>query len=65
MEEILNLLPLLLPIVLIDFILRIYCVIDIFKVDRVVKGGNKIIWALVCGLINFGWVVYLIIGKDE
>jgi hypothetical protein len=65
MEELLNLLPLLLPIVIIDLVLRVYCVIDIFKIDRKVKGGNKIVWALVCGLINFGWVIYLIIGKDE
>lgn len=65
MESIVNLIPILLPIIIIELVFRVYCVIDIFKVDRKVKGGNKLVWALVCGLINFGWVVYLIIGKDE
>lgn len=65
MSEILNLIPILIPIVLIDLFFRIYTIVDIFKVDRKVKGGNKYIWAIICGVISFGWVIYLIIGKDE
>lgn len=56
---------LLLPLVLIELGFRIYTIIDIYKVDRKVKGGNKLVWALVSGLINFGWVIYLIVGKEE
>ena len=60
-----NILPLLIPLILIDVIFKIYAVVDILKVDREVKGGNKIIWILVVMLINYGWVIYFIFGKDE
>ena len=60
-----NILPLLIPIILIDLVFKIYAVVDILKVDREVKGGNKIIWILVTVLINYGWVIYFIFGKDE
>jgi hypothetical protein len=60
-----DILPLLIPIVLIDVAFKIYAIIDILKQDRVVKGGNKIIWLLVSVLINYGWVIYFIFGRDE
>lgn len=68
MEElniIMDLLPLIIPVILIDLIFKVYALVDILKEDRVVKGGNKIIWIIVCMVINFGWVIYLIFGKDE
>ncbi len=60
-----DILPLLIPIILIDVAFKIYAIIDILKEDRVVKGGNKIIWLLVSVLINYGWVIYFIFGRDE
>ena len=60
-----DLLPLIIPIILIDLFFKIYVVIDILKEDRVVKGGNKVIWIVVSMVVNFGWVIYLIFGKDE
>jgi len=60
-----DILPLLIPIFLIDVAFKIYAIIDIIKEDRVVKGGNKIVWILVSVLINFGWVIYFIFGRDE
>ena len=68
MEEftfIFDLLPLIIPIILIDLIFKVYVIIDILKEDRIVKGGNKIVWIVVSMLINFGWVIYLIFGRDE
>lgn len=65
LEFIFDLLPLLIPIILIDLAFRIYVIVDILKEDRVVKGGNKIVWIVVSMVINFGWVIYLIFGKDE
>ena len=65
LEMMKNVLPLLIPIILIDVVFKIYAIIDIFKIDREVKGGNKIIWLLVVALINYGWVIYFIFGKDE
>jgi ACR3 family arsenite efflux pump ArsB len=60
-----DLLPLIIPILLIDLFFKIYVIIDILKEDRIVKGGNKIVWIVVSMVINFGWVIYLIFGKDE
>jgi len=60
-----DILPLLIPIILIDVAFKIYAIIDILKEDRVAKGGNKIIWLLVSVLINYGWVIYFIFGRDE
>jgi len=60
-----DILPLLIPIILIDVVFKIYAIIDILKEDRVVKGGNKIVWLLVSLLINYGWVIYFIFGRDE
>ena len=60
-----DILPLFIPLLLIDFGFKIYSIIDIISEDRKVKGGNKIIWLVFVVLINFGWVFYLIFGKDE
>ena len=68
MEEfsfLIELLPLIIPIFLIDLFFKVYVVIDILKEERMVKGGNKIIWIVVSLVVNFGWVIYLIFGKDE
>ena len=61
-----KLLLLLIPILLVNYGMVIYCIIDMFKVERKVKGGNKIVWLLVVGLVNmFGWITYLLIGREE
>lgn len=65
LESIQEVLPLLLPIILIDLGFRIFAIVDIIKDDRRVKGNNKIIWLLVIALINFGWVIYFLFGRDE
>lgn len=66
LENIQELLPLLLPILLIDLGLKIYAIIDLIKEERRVKGNNKIIWILVIALVNvFGWMIYFLAGRDE
>jgi hypothetical protein len=65
LESIQEILPLLIPIILIDLGFRIFAIIDIIKDDRRVKGNNKIIWLLVIALVNFGWVIYFLLGRDE
>ncbi len=64
-ETIQNILPLLIPLILIDLAFKIYSIVDIVNEDRKVKGGNKIIWLIVVVLVSYGWVIYLIFGKDE
>ncbi|AIO18382.1 hypothetical protein KQ51_00497 [Candidatus Izimaplasma bacterium HR1] len=65
LDKIIELLPLLLPVVLIDLGFKIYAIIDIVKEDRRVRWNNKIIWILISVLINFGWIFYFLFGRDE
>lgn len=59
-----NLILLLIPVLLIQLGLQIYCIIDLVK-RRTVKYGNKAIWALVILLVNLiGPIVYLVMRGD-
>lgn len=54
------------PLVLIDLGMVIYCVLDLYRPDRRVKGGNKLVWLLVILLVStLGWVIYLLVGREE
>lgn len=54
------------PLVLIDLGMVVYSIVDLYKPDRRVKGGNKLIWLLVILLVStIGWLVYLLVGRDE
>lgn len=64
-EQLMEILPLLIPLLLIDFGFKIYALIDIIHPDRVVKGGNKIVWIVVSFVINFGWIFYFLFGREE
>ncbi len=54
------------PLVLIDLGMVIYCIVDLFKPDRRVKGNNKLVWLLVILLVStLGWIIYLLAGREE
>lgn len=54
------------PLALIDLGMVIYCIVDILKPERRVRGGNKVIWLLVVLLVStFGWLAYLLFGREE
>jgi glucose uptake protein GlcU len=54
------------PLILIDLGMVIYCVLDLYRPDRRVKGGNKLVWLLVILLVStLGWVIYLLVGREE
>lgn len=65
MDTIVTLLPLLIPLFLVELGFRIYAILDLIKPERRVKGDNKIIWIVVIAVINFGWIVYLLLGREE
>jgi hypothetical protein len=65
MEVILSLLPLLIPLFLLELGFRIYAILDIIKPERRVKGDNKIVWIIVIAAINFGWIFYLLLGRED
>lgn len=65
LEEIGEMLPLLLPLILINVALIAVALYDLFKRKRV-KGGNKILWGIFIVLIEFiGPIVYLLFGREE
>ncbi len=56
----------LIPLALIDLGMVIYSIVDLYKPDRRVRGGNKLVWLLVILLVStFGWLVYLLAGREE
>ncbi len=64
-ETIKEILPFLIPLLLIQLVLLIIALADLIKREKV-RGGNKIIWALVIVLVNIiGPVLYLFIGRQE
>ncbi len=68
MEELMNILPILAPILLLEMGMRIYAIIDILKLEEKgmkTKGNNPLLWIILVAVINFCWVLYFIIGKEE
>jgi hypothetical protein len=61
-----NLLLILLPLVVIEFGLVVFSLVDLFKSERRVVGGNKLVWALVIVLVGtIGPIVYLLAGRKQ
>lgn len=64
-EQIMEVLPLIIPIILIDLGFKVYAIFDIYKLDRTVRWNNKTAWVLISVLINYGWIFYFLFGRDE
>ena len=61
-----QILALLAPIVIIQIGLMIVALHDLEQEDRHVRGGSKLVWALVIVFLNvLGPIVYLVAGRDE
>jgi Phospholipase_D-nuclease N-terminal len=61
-----SLLLILLPLVVIELGLVVFSLVDLFKSDRRVVGGNKLVWALVIVLVGtIGPIVYLLVGRKQ
>ncbi len=64
MDEIRDVLPLLLPIIAIQFGLIVWALVDLARRER--TRGPKWLWALVILLGNFlGPIVYFLVGREE
>ena len=61
-----NLLLILLPLVVIELGLVVFSLVDLFKPERRVIGGNKLVWALIIVLVGtIGPIVYLLAGRKQ
>lgn len=66
-EEIASLLPIIIPLVIIQFGLMIWALYDLTRPDRKVRGDSKVVWALIVIFIGVGIgpVLYLFAGREE
>ena len=61
-----QIIALLLPIVIIQLGLMIAALYDLEKPERVVRGGNKIVWILVIVFVNVvGPIIYFVAGRED
>ena len=65
LETIKEILPFLIPVLVLELALLIIALIDLGKREKV-RGGSKVLWAIVIVLVNIiGPVAYLIFGREE
>ena len=63
--NIMEYLPIIIPLVLLQLILMVTALLHLIKNDRL-EQNNKIIWALVIIFVNLiGPIIYLIFGRKE
>lgn len=63
--DLIQALPYLVPLLVLEIILLIVALVDLIKREHV-TGGNKIIWVLVMVFVQIiGPIVYLAIGRRE
>lgn len=68
MEQFMELLPILIPIIIIELGMRLFAIIDIIKLEQ--KGlktrwDKPTLWIILVGIINLWWIAYFIFGKEE
>ncbi len=65
LASVVRLLPLFIPLFLIEIGLMVIALLDIIRRERV-RGGNKVVWILVVVLIGVvGPIAYLLFGRQE
>ena len=61
-----QLIALIAPIIIIQLGLMIFALFDLEKEERRVRGGNKLVWALVIVFVNIvGPILYFVAGREE
>jgi Phospholipase_D-nuclease N-terminal len=54
------------PILLIQLALMIVALVDLERDERKVRGGRKVVWALVIVFVNIiGPILYFTVGREE
>jgi hypothetical protein len=67
MENFAELLPLLIPLAVIELGMRAFAIFNILKGKKqgVKFRFDPIVWIVVSAFVTFGWVIYLIFGRIE
>ena len=61
-----QILLLLAPVVVIQLGLMVVALIDLERDERWVRGGRKVVWALIIVFVNIiGPIVYFTVGREE
>lgn len=61
-----DLLPIIIPLAILELALLAIGLYDLTRPDRKVKGGNKWIWGIIIVLVNFiGPLIYFFFGREE
>jgi hypothetical protein len=61
-----QIIALLAPIIVIQFGLMIAALVDLERGERRVRGGSKLVWALVIIIVNIlGPILYFVAGREE
>ena len=64
-DEIKDMLPWLIPLIILELGLMIFALVDLIRREKV-RGDSKVVWALIIIFINLiGPIVYLIGGRGE
>ncbi|MGZ6339769.1 MAG: PLD nuclease N-terminal domain-containing protein [Candidatus Limnocylindrales bacterium] len=66
MSQLQSLLPLLIPLVIIQLLLFVIAVVDLFKEERQVRWFSKPVWALIIFFVNIiGPLAYFFAGREN
>lgn len=67
MGAIQEMLPILIPLLVIELGLRVFALISVLKAKS--KGielrFDPILWVVIVAVVNFGWLVYFIFGRKD
>ena len=66
LKQLQDALPIVIPLAVAELALVVFCLVDLFRADRRVRGGNKLVWALVVVLVGtLGPLAYLFFGRED
>jgi hypothetical protein len=61
-----QILPLIIPLIVLQLALMGVGLFDLTRPDRRVKGGNKLVWGLVIAFVQFfGPLIYFLFGRED
>ncbi len=66
MQQLRELLPLIAPLILLQLLLLVLAVLDLFREERQVRFVSKPIWALIIVFVNLiGPLAYFFVGRED